>query len=373
MGDQTGCLKNRMGQEFSTIPYVVHHDVHVHTMSDAIKYMIRQGYEQEPGIRPGDIFCNNDPVIGDVHTADVATFVPIFHEGELVGWAAGVTHQVDIGASVQGHDPVQTQNRFEDGYHVSCEKIGENDQVHKIHRNRSMLAVRTPMFWDLDEKARRSSHVDPGDHPRRRCANRCLSRCADVDPVVKPTALTPDRSKRVRKPRPARDRMRQNERRRIKRRIGPRNSGRISPSGDTHPSHHDNHYKRPDHWSGPHQTVHRSESYPLPPTPEPHPRHHNPHLAHIACDVRGVEQGVTARDQVRSQLLSVGMIQAARARERISVKWAIHFGTATSLSVASGSLHPRVGVDLKQAVVTYPARYKDIIEGGLHDHPSDNH
>ena len=128
--------------------------VHVHTMSDAIKYMIRQGYEQEPGIRPGDIFCNNDPVIGDVHTADVATFVPIFHEGELVGWSAGVTHQVDIGASVQGHDPVQTQNRFEDGYHVPCEKIGENDRVYKVHRNRSMLAVRTPMFWDLDEKAR---------------------------------------------------------------------------------------------------------------------------------------------------------------------------------------------------------------------------
>ncbi len=36
-------------------------------------------------------------------------------------------------------------------------------------------------------------------------------------------------------------------------------------------------------------------------------------------------------------------------------KWAIHFGTATLLSVVNGSVHPRVGVDLKQAVVTYPA------------------
>ena len=30
--------------------------VHVHTMSEAIKYMIRQNYEEEPCIRPGDIF-----------------------------------------------------------------------------------------------------------------------------------------------------------------------------------------------------------------------------------------------------------------------------------------------------------------------------
>ena len=35
--------------------------VHVHTMSDAIKCMVRKGYEDNPGIRPGDIFANNDP------------------------------------------------------------------------------------------------------------------------------------------------------------------------------------------------------------------------------------------------------------------------------------------------------------------------
>ena len=55
--------------------------VHVHTMSDAIKYMIRQGYEENPGIAPGDIFTNNDAMIGDVHNADVQTIVPIFWEG----------------------------------------------------------------------------------------------------------------------------------------------------------------------------------------------------------------------------------------------------------------------------------------------------
>ena len=90
--------------------------VHVHTMSDAIKYMVRHGYEDNPGIRPGDIFANNDPMIGDVHNADVQTFVPIFWEGELVGWAGGVTHVIDIGASTPGRRPGRARSpRFEDG------------------------------------------------------------------------------------------------------------------------------------------------------------------------------------------------------------------------------------------------------------------
>ena len=57
--------------------------VHVHTASDAIKHMIRAGYEADPGIRPGDIFCNNDASIGDVHNADVLTIVPIFEQSDL--------------------------------------------------------------------------------------------------------------------------------------------------------------------------------------------------------------------------------------------------------------------------------------------------
>ena len=35
--------------------------VHVHTMSEAVKFMVKQNYEDDPGINPGDIFLNNDP------------------------------------------------------------------------------------------------------------------------------------------------------------------------------------------------------------------------------------------------------------------------------------------------------------------------
>ncbi|PSR30819.1 MAG: acetone carboxylase subunit alpha [Sulfobacillus benefaciens] len=127
---------------------------HVHTMSEAIKFMIRQGYEDDPGISEGDIFCNNDPDLGNVHTTDVHTMIPIFWEGQMLGWAGGVAHQVDIGASTPGHDPVATANRFEDGFYVTAEKIGEHHEVRKDFKIRAQRSVRTPLYWDLDEKCR---------------------------------------------------------------------------------------------------------------------------------------------------------------------------------------------------------------------------
>lgn len=128
--------------------------VHVHTMSDAVKYMVRSDYERNPRIRPGDIFANNDPVIGDVHNADVQTFVPIFWEGELVAWAGGVTHVLDIGATTPGGVPVGPTNRLEDGIDLPCMKIGENDELAAWHLKRCELQTRAPMYYLLDERTR---------------------------------------------------------------------------------------------------------------------------------------------------------------------------------------------------------------------------
>jgi N-methylhydantoinase B len=128
--------------------------VHVHTMSDAIKYMIREEYESNPGIAPGDIFTNNDAMIGDVHNADVQTIVPIFWEGELIGWAAGVTHEIDIGAKTPGSVPIGPISRYEDGIDLPAKKVGSNDELWHDHVLAGLKGTRTPMYWTLDEKTR---------------------------------------------------------------------------------------------------------------------------------------------------------------------------------------------------------------------------
>ena len=127
---------------------------HVHTMSEGIKYMIREGYEDKPGIADGDIFCNNDPTLGNVHTTDVHTIIPVFHQGQLVAWVGGTAHQVDIGAGTPGHDPVASANRYEDGFYVTCEKVGSDHELHKDWLIKAARSVRTPVYWALDEKCR---------------------------------------------------------------------------------------------------------------------------------------------------------------------------------------------------------------------------
>lgn len=128
--------------------------VHVHTMSDAIKYMIREGYEDNPGINPGDVFCNNDSLIGDVHNADVQTIVPIHVDGRLVGWVAGVTHVIEIGASTPGSLPLGPISRFEDGIDIPARKIGAEDQLFKDHVQAAARGTRLPKYWTLDERTR---------------------------------------------------------------------------------------------------------------------------------------------------------------------------------------------------------------------------
>jgi N-methylhydantoinase B/oxoprolinase/acetone carboxylase alpha subunit len=128
--------------------------VHVHTMSEALKFMIREEYEEDPGINPGEIFLNNDPECGNVHTTDVQTLIPIFFNEELIGWVGGVTHQIDIGGISPGGDLISAVTRFDDGIYYTCRKIGSNDKIWKDHMINARRAVRTPMYWELDEKCR---------------------------------------------------------------------------------------------------------------------------------------------------------------------------------------------------------------------------
>src|SRR5436190_381741 len=89
--------------------------IHVGTMGAAIKYMIENAWEVNPGINPGDMFTNNDCSIGNVHPCDIATIVPIFWEGKLVGWVGGVTHVIDLGAMTPGSMSTGQASRFGDG------------------------------------------------------------------------------------------------------------------------------------------------------------------------------------------------------------------------------------------------------------------
>ena len=128
--------------------------IHVGTMGAAIKYMIENNWEANPCINPGDMFTNNDCSIGNVHPCDIATIVPIFAHGKLVGWVGGVTHVIDTGAVTPGSMSTGQVQRFGDGYNITCRKTGINDTPLRDWLHESQRSVRTPKYWILDERTR---------------------------------------------------------------------------------------------------------------------------------------------------------------------------------------------------------------------------
>ena len=56
----------------------------------------------EGKIVEGDVIVHNHPYYGASHSPDVAVAVPIFHEGELLGFAAVTAHVLDVGGSFPG-------------------------------------------------------------------------------------------------------------------------------------------------------------------------------------------------------------------------------------------------------------------------------
>jgi acetone carboxylase, alpha subunit len=137
--------------------------VHVHSMSRFIKWMIRNDYENDPGIEPGDIFANNDAFIGCVQLPDVMDVIPIFRDGELVAWAGSVCHELEVGGIVAGGDINIAIERFGEGMPVCAEKVGTNDEIRRDYLVRAERSLRTPIYWILDEKAKVSACLEVRD------------------------------------------------------------------------------------------------------------------------------------------------------------------------------------------------------------------
>jgi N-methylhydantoinase B len=64
---------------------------------------IRKRFEQRGDeFRPGDVIMHNDPYGGASHGPDVAFCVPMFDDGELIGFSVTTAHHLDIGAHTPG-------------------------------------------------------------------------------------------------------------------------------------------------------------------------------------------------------------------------------------------------------------------------------
>src|SRR5215210_3488090 len=86
-------------------------------LSDAIKAKL--AHYGAANIRPGDILLTNDSYIMGSHLNHMIFTLPIFWEGELVGFSASMAHWQDIGGTLRG----TTTDIYEEGLQMPIVKL----------------------------------------------------------------------------------------------------------------------------------------------------------------------------------------------------------------------------------------------------------
>ena len=97
-------------------------------ISPALKHLIAYF---EGDIHPGDIFLHNDPFTGGNQPTDVKVCKPIFHEKELIAWAAINAHQADVGGSVAGGYNPEAREIWQECLRITPVKIYDRGKVRR--------------------------------------------------------------------------------------------------------------------------------------------------------------------------------------------------------------------------------------------------
>jgi N-methylhydantoinase B len=104
------------------------------------KHILKTLLARGDAVRPGDVIMHNDPYGGASHGPDVAFIVPVFHQGELVGFSGTTAHHLDIGALTPGScGIVDAIDAYAEGLQFKAIKVYDrgqrNDAVWQILRD----------------------------------------------------------------------------------------------------------------------------------------------------------------------------------------------------------------------------------------------
>jgi len=86
-----------------------HIPVHLGAMPSAVAAVLDERHE------PGVAWILNDPYRGGTHLPDITVIAPLFHRGELVGFAASRAHHADVGAKEPGSMPADSRSLADEG------------------------------------------------------------------------------------------------------------------------------------------------------------------------------------------------------------------------------------------------------------------
>ena len=96
-----------------------HIPVHLGAMPSAVAAVLD---EHEPEVS----WILNDPYRGGTHLPDITVITPLFHERELIGFAASRAHHADVGGTQPGSLPTDSQTLEDEGVVIPPTRIDPN-------------------------------------------------------------------------------------------------------------------------------------------------------------------------------------------------------------------------------------------------------
>lgn len=115
-------------------------------------------------VHSGDMFIGNDPYDGGTHLNDVLIFMPIYHEDELVGYAANRAHWYDVGGMVPGSISGSAREIYQEGLRIPPIRLGRNDEINPDTLEFILRNVRVPEETKGDIQAQVASCRVAGQH-----------------------------------------------------------------------------------------------------------------------------------------------------------------------------------------------------------------
>ena len=96
-----------------------HIPVHLGAMPDAVAAVLAEDHAE------GRSWVLNDPYRGGTHLPDITVITPVFHDGELLGFAASRAHHADVGGRVPGSMPSDSHTLDEEGVVIAPRPLDE--------------------------------------------------------------------------------------------------------------------------------------------------------------------------------------------------------------------------------------------------------
>ena len=144
--DLNTALQTETGEPILFAPYIQYFA----GVSDLVIRWTLENRGDNPGIADGDVFFQNDPLIGVSHQMDVQTFAPVFVDGRIFCWVFNSVHVRDIGGTAPGSFCVEARDVYGEATPIPPIKLVERGRIRRDVEDMIRRHSRIPDLLGLD-------------------------------------------------------------------------------------------------------------------------------------------------------------------------------------------------------------------------------